>query len=285
MWTLVLPWRSIWMLGERGVSMATIAAPLEAPRMTAGRVLDRAIATVRHKPLFTVAFAFLFGAIPVVAFDFLLEGIDRSALVLTIAGRALPGFIALTLLQLFVGLVVGVVMQGAMVAPVLAEEQGLPLRYGSVLASLLRSLPSLVGLGLLIGVAVDIGITLFIVPAVVIYLLWSVAPSAVAAEGEGVFMALNRSQELTAGARWKIFAVLLLLEVANLILGIGAVFLAVRVFGFSPQLQTSVGYVVTLGLVNTLSCLMWAAVQASLYVELVQWKEGNSPENLAEVFA
>lgn len=265
--------------------MATTAAPLEAPQMTVGRVLDRALATVRHTPIFTIALAFLLGAVPVVAFDLLLSGIDRSALILTVAGYARPGFIALTLLQLFFGQLVGVVMQGAMVAPALAQEQGAPLNYGAALASLLRCLPSLIGLGLLTGVAVDVGLTLFVVPAVMIYLLWCVAPSAVAAEREGVFMAVSRSQELTAGVRWKIFGILLLLEVINLALGIGSAFLSVRIFGFSTQLQTSFGYAVILAVVNILSCLMWATVQASLYVELVRWKEGNSPENLAKVFA
>jgi hypothetical protein len=262
--------------------MATVAASFEVPSVSIGRVLQRAADTVRHNPALSVALAFFFGAVPMTAFTFLLSKVERSALVLTVADYALPGTIALTFIQLFIGAVVGVLVQGAMVTVVLTQDQGQRARAGDALAQVLRSLVSLLGLGLLTGIAVDVGMTLLVVPAVILYTLWCVASSAVVAEGEGLFMALDRSQKLTQGARWKVFAVLLLLEAVNVALGM--LFLASRLFAFSLQ-EGSAGYLAMIGVVQLMSCLMWATVQASLYVELVRWKEGASPENLAEVFA
>src|SRR5438552_17774534 len=93
-----------------GGMMASIAASLDPPQVTVGSVFERAFATVRHNPAMTIGLSFLLGAVPAVAFELLLSGIDRSALVLTIAGYALPGIIALTLLQHFVSVLVGVIM-------------------------------------------------------------------------------------------------------------------------------------------------------------------------------
>jgi hypothetical protein len=172
-----------------------------------------------------------------------------------------------------------------MIASVLAEESGRRARFGESVAALLRALPALLVVGVLTGLGVEIGATLLIVPGIIVWLLWAVAPSAAAAERDGIFMALGRSQELSEGARWKVFAVLLLLEGANLAMGIAAILLAAGALGISMRPQFSPGYVGVMGIVNTLSCLIWATVQASLYVELVQSKEGGSTESLAEVFA
>lgn len=262
--------------------MATVTASFEVPNVSIGRVLQRAADTVRHNPALSVALAFFFGAVPTTAFTLLLSKIDRSALVLTIAGYALPGTIALTFIQLFIGAVVGVIVQGAMVTLVLMQDEGQRARAGDALPPVLRSFVSLLGLGVLTGIAVDVGMTLFVVPAVILYTLWCVAPSAVVAEGEGFFMALDRSQKLTQGTRWKVFALLLLLEAVNVALGV--LFVASRLFAFNLQ-EGSAGYLAMIAVIQLMSCLMWGTVQASLFVELVRWKEGASPENLAEVFA
>jgi hypothetical protein len=37
--------------------------------------------------------------------------------------------------------------------------------------------------------------------------------------------------------------------------------------------------------VGTIFNMLWGTVQPSLYVELRQWKEGDSADNLAQVFA
>lgn len=119
----------------------------------------------------------------------------------------------------------------------------------------------------------------------IVYLLWSVAPSALVAEGDGAFIALNRSQELTEGVRWKVFGILALLEVVNIAIGLAAAFTAMRILDVHTGIHPSIGYIALLAIVHTASLLMWATVQASLYVELVRSKEGGSVDTLEQVFA
>lgn len=254
--------------------------------MSIGRVFERAFLAVRRNPGVTIGLVFLFGAFPGVALQLLVSSIDPSVLVMTVAGYALPGVIALFLLQWFVSQVIGSVVQGAMVGPMLAEDQGRRASFGESLAAVLRSFVPLVGFGMLLGIGVEIGMTLLIVPGILIYLMWCVAPSALEAEREGMFMALNRSQELTEGSRWKIFAILLVLETASFVLSAAVAFLAswlLRINLSVPRL--GFGDVLILGLLSIAVNLTWATVQASLYVELTRSKEGDSVENLVEVFA
>jgi hypothetical protein len=267
-------------------SAAGFAAPVQPATISAGRVFERALTTVRHNPAATIGLAVLLCAIPGVTFQILLGRVEPAALVMTVAGYALPGAFALFLLQWFASHVVGSITQGAMVAPVLADDAGRRAGFGESLAAALRSLLPLIGLGALLGLGVEIGTTLLIVPGVIIYLMWAVAPSALAAERDGLFLALNRSQELTEGARWKVFGITLVLEIFNIALSMGVAWSASRFLGVNLRLaQFSAGYVISMGLLSILVNLLWSTVQASLYVELVRWKEGGSTETLAEVFA
>lgn len=265
--------------------MASIAVPLGTPAVSLGSVLQRAIDTVRHNAALTIGLAIVLGAAPFIAIYLQLSTIDRSALVLTVAGYALPGVIALTLLEWFASFVIAVLVQGAMTVPVLAAEEGRRAGLRETLAPFARNLLSLLGLGALTALAFEIGMTLLVIPAVVVYLLWSVAPSALVAEGDGAFIALNRSQELTEGVRWKVFGILALLEVVNIAIGLAAVFIAMRLFDVHTGVHPGIGYIVVLAIVHTVTSLMWATVQASLYVELVRSKEGGSVDTLEQVFA
>ena len=48
---------------------------------------------------------------------------------------------------------------------------------------------------------------------------------------------------------------------------------------------SSAGFVVFNLVLALITNLLWGAVQASLYVELRDWKDGPTVENLEEVFA
>jgi hypothetical protein len=266
--------------------VATAASLFEARRVLVGRIFERAFAVVRHNPVVTICLILLFCAVPRVTYEILIAGVNPSALVMTVGGYALPGSVALFLLQWFVYHLMGALGQGALVLPVLAEDEGRKASFAESAQAVARSIVPLLLLGSLLGIAVEIGATLLIVPGVLIYLLWGVAPSALAAEREGIFMALNRSQELTQGARWKVFGTILTLEAIDLVLTTGVTIFAARLLEISLTTgQFSVGYVITMGLLSNVVNLIWSTVQASLYVELMRSKEGGSTETLAEVFA
>lgn len=107
-----------------------------------------------------------------------------------------------------------------------------------------------------------------------------------AAERDGVFLALSRSQELTQGSRWRILSLALAVLAAELAISLLLTFLCSHLLDVnlrSPQFTA--GYVLGGGLLTLIVNLMWSTVLASLYVELIERKEGGRVENLVDVFA
>jgi hypothetical protein len=105
-------------------------------------------------------------------------------------------------------------------------------------------------------------------------------------ERGGVFAAFARSAELTSGARLRILGLFLLLAVIYWLLSLVAGIVGLGLY--SPT-AASTGFTVTniIGgiVVGTVFNMMWGTVQPSLYIELRQWKEGGSIENLEQIFA
>jgi hypothetical protein len=86
------------------------------------------------------------------------------------------------------------------------DMRGRPVRLADSLnVALARFLP-LIGLALLFGFLVTLGLVLLIVPGLIVYTMWFVAVPACVVERCGPRASLRRSQELTKGHRWKLFA-------------------------------------------------------------------------------
>lgn len=262
--------------------MATLAQTF-TDGMSAGRVFERAFAAVRHNAASAIGLAFLVGAVPAIGFGLLIAGLWPRGLVLTFGSTALPGSIAVFLITSFASQIWGAFAQAALVTIVIAENENRKGSFGEGIESALRSFLPLVGLGALIGVGVVMGTTLLVVPALIVYLLWSVAPSALAQEREGIVMALNRSQELGEGARWRMFAVLTVPFLVSIALGLFIMWTKVLGVG-SESSQFSIERVLVNTIVDTIVYLVWSVVQASLYVELREWKNGSSVDTLEQVF-
>jgi hypothetical protein len=84
-----------------------------------------------------------------------------------------------------------------------------------------RALPrfwAIIALAFLLGIALFLGLMLFLLPAIVMAVRWVVALPACVVEGLGPFASMRRSADLTEGHRWKIFGLL----VVALLLFIGA---------------------------------------------------------------
>ena len=271
--------------------MATRTIDFAERGVSVGRVFDRAFRAIRHQPLASLVIVMLFTAAPVAAAQYLLDRLPWAVMVMTLGGFALPGFFAAALARWFAGLAIGTIAQGALTRPVVAEQEGRKAGLGESLAAAGRSLFPLLLMGALFGVAVIIGTTLLIVPGIIVYLLWSVAASAEADERDGVFLSLSRSQELTEGARWKVFAVMLILLGISLLVAVALAFLVrplIRIVATGEFFSDS-WIMPLLFAIRTfwgaILNLVWGSVQASLYVELKEWKEGGSAQNLEQVFA
>lgn len=104
-------------------------------------------------------------------------------------------------------------------------------------------------------------------------------------ERDGVFLALSRSQELIAGARLKAFAIFLAMTVAIVLLAVGVGLIAVRTGLSLSGPRWTIGRLLTTIVLSLIGNSAWSTLQASLYVELREWKEGGSVETLEQVFA
>src|SRR5258708_17090641 len=71
----------------------------------------------------------------------------------------------------------------------------------------------------MMGLAVMFASMLFIVPGLILYMMWSVATPACVVERLGPFRSMARSRALTKGHRWKIFGLLLLTLIPGVIIG------------------------------------------------------------------
>jgi hypothetical protein len=271
--------------GNVGTAMATATLEYREQSVAVGRVFDRAFSTVRHHPLATLAIAVLFTGLPGTAADYFLSRFPWAFAVMTVGSFRLPGAFALAIAQWSVALLFGVVAQGALTRPAMAQSEGRKAPLGEVFGAGLRVLLPLMILGAIFAVTVIIGTSLLIVPGVLIYVFWAVAPSAEAHERDGVFLALSRSQELSEGARWKVLGVLLVLLAIHLLFALltGLFMFLMPQMGWAGP-NTAIVDLVLGGSVGAIDNVIWGAVLASLYVELVQWKEGGSVEALERVF-
>jgi hypothetical protein len=266
-------------------TMATATLEYREQSVAVGRVFDRAFSTIRHHPLAALAIAVFFTGLPGTAVDYFLSQLPWAFTVMTIGSFRLPGTFALTIATWFIALLFGVVAQGAMTRPAIAESEGRKAPLGEVFAAAVRVLVPLVILGAIFAVTVIIGTSLLIVPGVLIRLLWAVAPSAEAHERDGVFLALSRSQELSEGARWKVFGILLVLFAIVILFTVLIVFLEFLMVRMDWAVSNFfIVRLVLRGAMGAILNVIWGAVLASLYVELVQWKEGGSVEALERVF-
>ena len=141
-----------------------------------------------------------------------------------------------------------------------------------------RRVFSVLGLAIVLPVLCFLAAALFVVPGVILYLVWFVATPACVVERLGPFSAMERSARLSSGHRWKIFGLLLLVALPLAIAGV--------VF---DEVAEAVGF----GSVMTAFCgvmgeAIWNAVLAAVtiatYHDLRVAKEGVDTAELGAVF-
>lgn len=265
--------------------MATVSESRLTRSVSGGRVFERVFATIRHNPGPTFVLAFLVGAVPGVLMTYLMRQVQPEML----AQRGLGmGFYALTLISWILGMIVSALTQAALTRSTVAEAEGRKASLGECLQAGLAVLVPLIILSILLAIAVAIGFVLLIVPGVILYCMWSVAVPSLVEERRGVFGSFGRSRELTDGAKWKVFGIMLVVLVVYWLLSaVTGMFMMSDLDLSNPQapFQMSTSFLVVSLIVGTLVNLFWGLVQASLYVELRDWKDGPSAANLEQVFS
>ena len=146
----------------------------------------------------------------------------------------------------------------------------------------LRKFLPLLGLAIISTLGISLALLLFIIPGLILMVLWIVGVPVLVVEKRGVFESLQRSQDLTKGYRWPLFgiaviyfflAMLVQLMIGLLFGGIGAVI-------SQPLIMNAIGGVIS----NVVACVVSAVGVSALYYELRTVKEGALVDDLAAVF-
>lgn len=167
LWVLVLPSLVIALLGA-AATWLTLSATGQLDAFLSGQWLDDALNGKASVPIG------IFGA-------------TMAALLISVLGALVPSGIAAVC--------------------VAGDASGTPVTAAEWRERLGRRLPALLGLSLLVSVAVTIGLMLFIVPGVVLYLTWFVAAPALVMERGTIGAALRRSDRLTRGDKGRLLGV------------------------------------------------------------------------------
>ena len=191
--------------------MASIAMNVPDRQVSIGRVFGRAFGTIGSNPVTTLGIAFLFSALPQTLFNQLtrMMGMSQGA---KLAPAATVG---LGLVGMILGIALYAIVQGALVRSTVDHEEGRQPGLGeSIMAGLVVAIPLIV-MAIISGIAMMIGLVLFVVPGVILYLMWSVSAPALVDERLSIMGALGRSRYLTRGYRWRILGMVLVLVVLS----------------------------------------------------------------------
>ncbi len=113
---------------------------------------------------------------------------------------------------------------------------------GDLLGSISAKLWPLLLLSIVTGILIIIGFFFFIIPGIILALMWLVAVPVLVAEDKGVFASMSRSSELTKGNRWRL---ILLFIVIYVLLAI--IFVVIAIFAaITPILGVIIGILVAI---------------------------------------
>ncbi|MBW6526454.1 hypothetical protein KZ813_06335 [Sphingomonas sp. RHCKR7] len=253
--------------------MATVLDGQVTGSFSVSNVLARTTETVRAAPGLFFGVSFVLAALP-------------SALFQLIAARAGGAGALLSAVSGVAWFVMYVAAQAILLRVAVTRLDDRPEPLGTLVPAALATMLPLVGVTIDYWIGVTLGVALLVVPGLIVATMWSVAMVAAVAEREGVFAALSRSRALTKGARWRVFGLFLLVavlySVAFAVVGV----IRTTVFG-QAFVQTEVTFagVIFSALMSTLLLPLWLALQAALYVELRDWKDGPAADRLADIFA
>jgi len=241
--------------------------PVYGENVQVGRVLSRAFQVIGRNPALFIGLGILFAGLP------------QAAGVWAIGGDPMnpkPNTQLLAQLINIVSLIGSAILSATVIRATTIDLAGGRPSIGEAISSTVTAIPAVIGISILYWLAVMFGAMLLLVPGLIAIAMWSVSVPAYLEERKGVFAAMSRSRDLTRGSRWKVLGLMLVSVVLLMLLSLAV--LLVTNLGTATTMLVSL---VTGGLAGAI----FAAIIATLYVELRQVKEGAGAERLAEIFA
>ncbi len=232
-----------------------------------GQVFNDAFAALRQNWTIYLILALVFTGLPAAAATWEVERLIAQH-VLT---RANPiGASEVGYLRALPVTIVSFVTQGAVIAGATAHLNDRRASFSDCLMAGLRNWPALLLLNVVRGVPILIGYMLFIVPGVILNLVWYVSEPVQVIEGGSPLATLRRSADLTRGRRWSIFGLSIVLSVFGLFIGLVAGFMGGFVVGFMKPFGVHAlsTQVLAYPLAYVATCPLVSAVAAALYRQL-----------------
>lgn len=256
-------------------------------RFTIAGVVDRMLAVFSSQGWLMLGLAVLFGGLPRLVTVLIMMSAMRGSGLNGIEGAqvfalfATPGY----WIAAVIGWLCGLLASASMTTVAVAAIERRPVSFGESVGKAATKLLPLFLLSIVWTVAVALGLVLLIVPGVMLMVAWMVAWPAIIVEDEGPIEALGRSSYLTKGARWMIFAIILIAGVASAIVsgatrGTSAALFTGAAISDAPIVPLIVNVVV-----GTLVLLISTVLSSAMYTELRAWKDGAVGGELEEIFA
>ena len=187
------------------------------------------------------------------------------------------------LLAVFLMIVLGTLSQAIVLYGAFQVMRGRPIDLVESARIGMRRFFSIVGIAISVPVLCVLASVFFVIPGMILYVMWFVAAPICVVEQLGPFRSMGRSRELTKGHRWKIFGLQLLILIPALI--VGAIIGAVMIASMGGFLAVAAALGTTLGqVVNVIWTAFYAIVIVVTYHDLRVAKEGVDTEQIAAVF-
>ena len=194
-----------------------------------GQVFSDAFAALRQNWATYLILAPIFVGIPAAAATWEVEQLVARHVLSTTnpVGAFLIGY-----LRSFPVGIAAYALQGAVMVGATAFLNGRRASFSDCLIAGLRNWPALFVLNLMRGVAIIGGYLLFVVPGVILNLVWYAAGPVQVIEGGSPLASLRRSADLTRGRRWSLFGLSIVVGVIGFLIGLVSGFIGGFVVGF-----------------------------------------------------
>lgn len=142
-------------------------------------------------------------------------------LVVAVVNGVAAGSLGLILVALIVSLMAGVLYQGVVVSLVRDVQDGKrDSSMGDLVNQAMPFVGSLLGAGILAGIATGVGFFLLIVPGLILLTIWAVIAPVIVIERSGVMASFGRSRELVRGNGWPVFGTVIVAFLITAIVGV-----------------------------------------------------------------
>lgn len=250
-------------------------------RFEIGAVISRAFETIASNFALFCGLALVLAGIPQFVLQFWqVSTMDARADLADGAFALTTSYWTMAGVTWIVSVITQAILQGALTRATVMNLSGETPGFAQCLSVGIRLIVPMIVIGILSAIGIGLGFVLLIIPGIILWLIWSVVTPAYVQEKIGIFEAFGRSSGLTSGARFSIFLTMLIVLVLLWVLSIPMGFLS------AAMAATGNPFVMALvaAAVSALGTMIMVTVQASIYVELRQLKEGIAPAELEQIF-